>query len=59
MPFSPDKVPDYDPGKLEKTMVADGLGVYLMKKMMDDVLFENLGREGKSLTLVSEWIAVK
>ena len=52
MPFSPDKVPDYDPGKLEKTQVADGLGVYLMKSMMDDVIFENLGRDGKSLTLL-------
>ena len=54
MPFSPDRVTDYDPAKLEETLATDGLGVYLMKKMMDDVLFENLGREGKSLTLVKK-----
>jgi len=52
MPFSPDRVPDFDPVKLENTLNTDGLGVYLMKKTMDDVIFENLGRDGKSLTLV-------
>ncbi len=54
MPFSPDRVKGYDPGKLEEKLAADGLGVFLMKKMMDDVVFENLGREGKSLTLVKQ-----
>lgn len=52
IPFSPDKVAHYDPARFENTLEADGLGVYLMQKMMDDVRFENLGREGKSLTLV-------
>jgi len=52
MPFSPDRVADYDPGKLENTLETAGLGVFLMKKMMDDVVFKNLGRDGKSLTLV-------
>lgn len=52
MPFSPDKVTEFTPEKLQDTLEADGLGVYLMKKMMDEVLFENLGRDGKSLTLV-------
>jgi serine/threonine-protein kinase RsbW len=52
MPFSPDKVVEFTPGKLQATLESDGLGVFLMKKMMDDVVFENLGRDGKSLTLV-------
>lgn len=52
IPFNPDKVAHYDPVRFVHTLEADGLGVYLMKNMMDDVRFENLGREGKSLTLV-------
>ncbi|MBU1172286.1 MAG: ATP-binding protein [Proteobacteria bacterium] len=52
MPFSPDRVAGYDPEQFENTLDTDGLGVFLMKKMMDDVIFENLGRDGKSLTLV-------
>ncbi|HNY12587.1 MAG TPA: ATP-binding protein [Candidatus Wallbacteria bacterium] len=52
MPFSPDRIADYDPVKLENSLNTNGLGVYLMKKNMDDVIFENLGREGKSLTLI-------
>lgn len=52
MPYSPDRIAGYDPEKLEETQATDGLGLFLMKKMMDDVLFENLGREGKSLMLI-------
>ena len=52
MPFSPQNIPGYDPGKLENSLKTDGLGVFLMKKVMDDVIFENLGRDGKSITLV-------
>ncbi len=52
MPFSPERIADYDPQKLENSLNADGLGVFLMKKNMDEVIFENLGRDGKSLTLV-------
>ena len=52
MPFSPDRAAKYDPEKLKETEQADGLGLFLIKRMMDDVLFENLGRDGKSLTLV-------
>lgn len=52
IPYSPDRVAEFSPGKLQETLETDGLGVFLMRKMMDDVLFENLGREGKSLTLV-------
>jgi len=52
MPFSPGSVAGYDPAKLENSWDTAGLGVYLMKKTMDDVVFENLGREGKSLTLI-------
>ncbi|WP_028894325.1 GNAT family N-acetyltransferase [Syntrophorhabdus aromaticivorans] len=55
MPFDPDGVADYNPGKIEIAQQADGLGLYLMKRMMDDVIFENLGREGKSLTLIKRF----
>lgn len=55
MPFNPDGVADYDPKKIEIAQQADGLGLYLMKRMMDDVIFDNLGREGKSLTLIKRF----
>jgi len=52
MPFSPDGVSKYEPEKLESNLNTDGLGFFMMKKMMDEVKFENLGRDGKSLTLI-------
>lgn len=55
MPFSPALIAEFSPEKLQETLESDGLGVYLMKRMMDDVRFENLGREGKSLTLVKRF----
>jgi len=51
MPFSPGRVREYAPENLEKTMNADGLGLFMMKKMMDGIEFENLGREGKALKM--------
>ncbi len=55
MPFSPALIAEFSPEKLQDTLESDGLGVYLMKRMMDEVRFENLGREGKSLTLVKRF----
>lgn len=52
MPFNPERVADYDPEKLESKLSTEGLGVYLMKKTMDIVKYENLGRDGKLLTLI-------
>jgi anti-sigma regulatory factor (Ser/Thr protein kinase) len=38
-PFDPDKVPEPDLGAPLEEMKIGGLGIYFMKKMMDDVSF--------------------
>jgi serine phosphatase RsbU (regulator of sigma subunit)/anti-sigma regulatory factor (Ser/Thr protein kinase)/putative methionine-R-sulfoxide reductase with GAF domain len=51
-PFDPSVVPDPDLGaKLEDRQVG-GLGIFLMKQLMDEVHFEPLGESGNLLTLV-------
>jgi serine/threonine-protein kinase RsbW len=52
MPFSPGGVHEYDPARLAEDQNTEGLGLFMMKKMMDDIVFENLGRDGKSLKMV-------
>jgi len=51
LPYDPSLIPDFKiyPGLDEQT--DSGLGVYLMKNIMDEVSFHNLGREGKELHL--------
>ena len=41
MPFDPSRIPEYRPGE------SAGMGVFLMKAMMDDCSFHNLGPLGK------------
>ncbi len=52
MPFDPDSLPTYRPGKDIDDISPTGLGVYLMKKNMDQILFRNLGCEGKETHLI-------
>ena len=52
MPFSPDEIPDYDPAAPANSDNADGLGMFLLKKSVDEVHFRNLGRDGKETVLV-------
>ena len=49
MPFSPNEIPDYNPGAPDK---VDGLSMYLLKHSVDEVQFRNLGRNGKETVLI-------
>ncbi len=52
LPFVHEEIPEYTaPGHLDE-MPASGLGSFLMKKSMDEVVFHNLGRDGKELHLI-------
>ncbi len=52
LPFIHEEIPDYTaPGDLDE-MPPSGLGSFLMKKSMDEVVFQNLGRDGKELHLI-------
>jgi len=46
MPFDPSHIPEYRPGE------PAGMGVFLMKAMMDDCAFHNLGPLGKETHLI-------
>ena len=46
MPFDPSRIPEYRPGE------TAGMGVFLMKAMMDDCSFHNLGPLGKETHLI-------
>ena len=52
LPYAPSLVPEYGvPTDLDNIPGA-GLGLYLMKKSVDELDFYNLGREGKELHLI-------
>ncbi len=51
MPFDPSVVPEFSPEKFKEDLSEDGLGMYLMKKFMDEFAFHNLGKEGKKTCL--------
>jgi serine/threonine-protein kinase RsbW len=51
-PFDPSSVPDPDLDAALADRPIGGLGVYLMRKLMDDVRFERLGESGNLLTMV-------
>jgi anti-sigma regulatory factor (Ser/Thr protein kinase) len=46
MPFDPSLIPEYHPGE------SQGMGVFLMKSMVDDCSFHNLGPLGKETHLI-------
>jgi len=52
IPFDPARLPKYEPGKDLEAASGSGLGVFLMKKMLDDVCFINLGADGKETRLI-------
>ncbi|MFN0216600.1 MAG: ATP-binding protein [Saprospiraceae bacterium] len=52
MPFDPTVLPEYDPKLLKKDAPIQGLGWYLMQRSMDEVIFHNLGPEGKEIHLI-------
>ncbi len=51
MPFDPKLMPDYKPDQASLDNEPAGMGVHLMRSMVDDVQFVNLGPEGKELRL--------
>lgn len=58
MPFDPARLPEYDPAALGDDAPAAGLGLFLMKKAMDEVSFRNLGAGGKETRMV-KYLAAK
>ena len=52
LPFASNAVPEYTlPVDLDRTPIS-GLGSFLMKKSVDEVVFHNLGRDGKEFQLI-------
>lgn len=51
-PFDPTCVPDPDVHTDLRSRQVGGLGIYLMRQMMDEVRYETLGESGNVLTLV-------
>jgi len=52
IPFDPSALPRYSPEALADEVSATGLGLFLMKQVMDEVSFHNLGAAGKKTRLV-------
>lgn len=52
IPFDPAQVAAYQSGSLLADSATRGLGTYLMKRVMDEVSFHNLGTEGKETHLI-------
>jgi len=51
VPFDPEQMPTYSPDELSVSMTSRGLGVFLMRKFIDEVSFNNLGRKGHETVL--------
>ncbi len=51
IPFDPAKLPEYSPGFADSDQSPVGLGSHLMRRAMDEVTFQNLGRAGKEIRL--------
>jgi serine/threonine-protein kinase RsbW len=58
-PFDVSKVPIPDVDADLKDRRIGGLGIFIMKKLMDDVRFEALGKSGNVLTMVKRKGRVK
>jgi len=52
IPFDPKRIPSYQADKPDITLFRPGLGTFLIRKMMDEVSFHNLGKKGKELHLI-------
>ena len=52
LPFDPQRMPEFKPDEMEEGLSDSGLGLYLMKKCLDEVSFHNLGAEGMETHLV-------
>jgi anti-sigma regulatory factor (Ser/Thr protein kinase) len=52
LPFDPNKLPLYSRPDSVDELSPSGLGTFLMKEMVDEAAYRNLGSEGKELHLV-------
>lgn len=51
VPFDPEQLPTFSPEDVAVTMTSRGLGVFLIRKFIDEVAFSNLGRKGHETVL--------
>ena len=52
MPFNPERLPDYQADNPETDTSGAGLGLYLIKSLMDELAFIRKGREGQEIRMV-------
>jgi len=52
IPFDPDRIKKYELSKNLDDLSTEGLGIYLIKKVMDDLSFHNLGPGGKETVMI-------
>lgn len=52
LPHDPGLIPEYEPPKDMEEMPSKGLGSFIMRKCVDEVLFCNLGKGVKELHLI-------
>ena len=52
MPFDPDRLPEFQPEHVLDAPLERGLGTFLMKQVFDQVVFRNLGKDGKETCLI-------
>ncbi len=52
LPFDPGQIHDYKPPEDMENIPVSGLGTFLMKKVMNEVSFHNLGMGGKETHLI-------
>jgi serine/threonine-protein kinase RsbW len=52
IPFNPERLPQYQPGRPDLADGGAGLGLHLIRSFMDEVTFIRKGREGQEIRLV-------
>lgn len=52
IPFNPERLPQYQPGRPDLADSGAGLGLHLIRSLMDEVTFIRKGRQGQEIRLV-------
>lgn len=55
MPFDPDSIAKFNITKDIKDLSTEGLGIYMIQKVMDDLSFRNLGIQGKETVMIKHF----
>ena len=58
LPYDPNIIPEFKIYSDIEDQTESGLGMFLMRRLMDEVSFQNIGREGKELHL-TKYLPVK